>query len=273
MRFTKMHGLGNDFILVDDREGAYEGGAAQARALCNRRTGIGADGVALLRRSAVADVCMFLYNSDGSVAEMCGNALRCIAKYAYERGAVEGASFAVETPAGIKRVEITARGGEAALICADMGQPCFAPEKVPVRWEGEMLMARISALGREFLCTAVNTGVPHAVIFERGLCEEDICRYGAALERHELFPSGVNVDFAEITPAGGIALRTYERGCGRTLACGTGCCAAAVAAARAGLAGRRVTVELQLGALDVEWRQDGRMTMTGPAQQVFEGEI
>ncbi|MDR0840797.1 MAG: diaminopimelate epimerase [Christensenellaceae bacterium] len=275
MQFTKMHGLGNDFILVDDREGVFptpENGAGElARAMCDRRAGIGADGVLLLQNCGEADIQMRIYNNDGSVAEMCGNGIRCFAKYAYDRGVVRQESFSVLTGAGEQRAWICANEGVAAAVRICLGQPLLRKPEIPMAGEGACNLEQITALGRTFTIGAARLGVPHIAVFlQEDITEEDICKYGAALEHHPLFPQRANVNFVQIAGENTLRIRTWERGCGRTLACGTGSGASAVLAARAGYTGRHVTVQLQLGELDIVWAEDG-VYMTGPAAYVFEG--
>ena len=230
MRFTKMHGLGNDFIVIDAMKKEYFPTPDDARRLCNRRTGIGADGLMLVMPSQKADLRMRLLNSDGSTAEMCGNGIRCFAKFAYERGMVRSNPIKIETPAGIKLAELTVKGGRVTAIRVDMGEPLLDKKDIPMKGEGVCRLETIEALGREFTFSAVNTGVPHMAVFGE-VTEEDILKFGPALERHPLFPAKVNVNFINVEPDGSISVRTWERGCGRTLACGTGSCAAAAALA------------------------------------------
>ena len=267
-----MHGLGNDFIVIDAMEKEYFPTPDDARRLCNRRTGIGADGLMLVMPSQKADLRMRLLNSDGSTAEMCGNGIRCFAKFAYERCMVRSNPIKIETPAGIKLAELTVKGGRVTAIRVDMGEPLLDKKDIPMKGEGVCRLETIEALGREFTFSAVNTGVPHMAVFGE-VTEEDILKYGPALERHPLFPAKVNVNFIKVEPDGSISVRTWERGCGRTLACGTGSCAAAVCASMAGFTGRSVKVHLALGELLIEWAENGHIYMTGPAEETFEGNI
>ena len=277
MEFTKMHGLGNDFILVEDLQRLYggEAGAAMARQLCQRRTGIGADGLIFIQGGERAPLRMRLYNSDGSLAEMCGNGIRCFARYAYDQGLVQAPAFPIETDAGVKEARLTLEGGQVTAVEICMGAPAFAPEDIPMDAPGrEFVLGKLEALGREFLCSAVHTGVPHLVVFlEEPLAEEDILRYGPALEHHPAFPRRTNVNFVQVTGPDSLSVRTWERGCGRTLACGTGSCAAAVCAARAGYTGRQVEVALALGSLHIRWAEDGQIYMAGPAAYAFTGSL
>lgn len=273
MRFVKMQGLGNDFIIMDDMQQSLSITPDMAREICHRRLGVGADGLMLVRPSKEADVTMFLYNSDGSVAEMCGNGIRCFAKYVYDSGIVKKTDFAVETLAGIKIIHLTLEDGEVAGVRVNMGSPAFDKADIPMIGEGECRLEQIAVLGRKFTCSAANTGVPHLVVYVDDISEEDILKYGAALETHPLFPAKINVNFAQIKGKDRITVRTWERGCGRTFACGTGSCAAAVCAARDSYTNKNATVELAFGELYIEWAQDGSIYMTGPAKTVYEGEI
>lgn len=273
MEFTKAHGLGNDFIIIEDMEGSLSMTGEDAARLCDRRTGIGADGLMLVRPSDRADAYMHLFNSDGSVAEMCGNGIRCFAKYLYHSGLAKKPVLAIDTPAGIKQAELRIENGSVSAVRIDMGVPLPERKDVPMVGEGPCELITIPVEGRDFLCTALNTGVPHLVIFESGLTEGEICHFGPLFERHPLFPAGTNVNFAHINNDGSISVRTWERGCGRTLACGTGSCACMVAAAMAGYTPRSAVIRLALGELFTEWAEDGHIFMTGPAEFSFRGSV
>ena len=266
-----MHGLGNDFIVIDAMEKEYFPTPNDARRLCNRRTGIGADGLMLALPSQKADLRMRLLNSDGSTAEMCGNGIRCFAKFAYERGMVRSNPIKIETPAGIRLVEMTIENGIVTAVRVDMGEPLFEKKDIPMKGEGICRLETIEALGREFTFSAVNTGVPHMAVFGE-VTEEDILKYGPALERHPLFPAKVNVNFINVEPDGSISVRTWERGCGRTLACGTGACAAALDAYRRGYCENEVEIRLPKGRLTVQIDRDGSVWMSGPAKRIGKGE-
>ena len=273
MRFTKMHGLGNDFIVIDAMEKEYFPTPNDARRLCNRRTGIGADGLMLALPSQKADLRMRLLNSDGSTAEMCGNGIRCFAKFAYERGMVRSNPIKIETPAGIKLAEMTIENDLVTAVRVDMGEPLFEKKDIPMKGEGICRLETIEALGRSFTISAVNTGVPHMAVFGE-VTEEDILKYGPALERHPLFPAKVNVNFINVEPDGSISVRTWERGCGRTLACGTGTCAAVAAMCALGVCekGSNVQVQLRGGTLTIRVTDEG-ILMTGPAETAYEGDV
>lgn len=272
MRFAKYHGLGNDFIIIEDMARAIHNPEALARRLCSRRLGIGADGLVLARPSERAEAFMAIYNSDGSPAEMCGNAIRCFAKYLYDSGLCKREELAIDTLAGVKTARLALESGRVSAVEVDMGEPLFQRRHIPMEGEGECIMQPLTAGGRTFTCCAVNTGVPHIVAFVEEISEEEILRYGPLLEGHPLFPRRANVNFARALKDGAIALDTWERGCGRTLACGTGACAAAVCAHRAGLTGPEAEIRLAHGSLHIS-RRRGRVYMRGPAAEVFTGEL
>lgn len=273
MRFVKAHGLGNDFVIFDDRGEALSGLNALSARVCDRRTGIGGDGMMLVRSSKVADVRMLIFNSDGSEAEMCGNGIRCFSKFVFDKGIVPLKRFYVETLAGVMDVALEAENGRAGAITVGMGRPEFACEKIPVSGTGTCELQTLTVLGRSFTFSAVLLGVPHVVVFVDDLEATDLQTYGPAIEKHPLFPKGANVNFTQVLGKDRIAVRTWERGCGATLACGTGASSAAVCSALAGYTGREVTVELALGMLNISWNTDGAVFMRGPAELVFEGEL
>lgn len=272
-----MHGLGNDFILVEDLNAAIEDGQCPslAQQLCHRRTGIGADGLMLIRRGTQAPVRMRLYNSDGSLADMCGNGIRCFARYVYDHNILNSLRFPIETDAGIKEAALTLTEGQVSAVEISMGAPAFARPDIPMLGgDGVCRLVPIQALGHTFTCSAVNTGVPHLVVFlEEALPESDLLRYGPALEAHPLFPKRTNVNFTRVLDENTLEVRTWERGCGRTLACGTGSCAAVVCAAAAGFTRRQAQVRLALGSLSIRWAEDGNIYMAGPAAYSFTGSI
>lgn len=271
MQFRKYHGLGNDFILTDDLDGSLEATPARAVRLCDRHTGIGADGWLLIRPSKNCDIQMFLYNSDGSVAEMCGNGLRCFAKDVYDRGIVPKEDFTVETLAGVMAVHVTAENGRAKLVTANLGRAVFDRPSIPMTGEGVCRCETVRVLDRDLTFSACRMGVPHAVVFGRDFTDADVLRYGPALETDPMFPRKANINFANILDDHTVEVRTWERGCGRTLACGTGSCATAVLCAREGYTGENVEIRLQEGALRIRVTSDG-VIMTGPAAQAFVGE-
>ncbi len=274
MRFTKAHGLGNDFIIMDDRANAVKANAALAKRLCHRRTGVGADGLILVRPSETCDARMVIFNSDGSEAEMCGNGVRCFAKYVFDKGIVNKESFSVETLAGPMVISVSVENGVATAARVDMGVPESRRPFIPMQGEGECRLEKLTVLGREFTFSTILLGVPHTVVFVDEIPPyEELCRYGAAIETLPLFPRKTNVNFTRVMDDKNLEVRTWERGCGATLACGTGSSSAAVCAAMAGFTGRRVRVHLELGALDIDQEQNGHVFMTGPAAFAYEGEV
>ncbi|CAB3393618.1 diaminopimelate epimerase [Kyrpidia spormannii] len=273
MKFVKMHGLGNDFVVVEVHALPVDPGAL-ARNWCDRHFGIGADGLVFVLPSDRADVQMRIFNADGSEAEQCGNAVRCVGKYAFERGLVRRRDLVVETLAGLQRIVLGGNGSRVEEVTVDMGEPILEPGRIPVALaEGGTPSGRVEAAGREWAFTAVSMGNPHAVIFVDDVEGTDVRGVGSEVETNPLFPNRVNVEFVETLGPGEIRLRVWERGCGETLACGTGACAAVVAGVLEGRSGRKVQVHLPGGTLKIEWAEDGRVYMTGPAVEVFRGEI
>ena len=271
MHFYKYHGLGNDFILTPDLDGALDASPEKAARLCNRHTGIGADGWLLVRRSESCDVAMFLYNSDGSVAEMCGNGLRCFAKFVYDQRIVAREDFTVETLAGVMHVHVTAENGQALQITANLGRASLERAAVPMVGQGVCDRETVRVLDRDFTISACRMGVPHVVVFGRDFTDADVLKYGPVLETSPLFPEKANINFANLLDAGTVEVRTWERGCGRTLACGTGSCATAVLCHAAGFTGEQVEIRLQEGSLRIRLTPEG-VVMTGPAELAFQGD-
>ena len=273
MRFVKMHGLGNDYIYVDTTRERVEDPPGLAVAMSRPHVGVGADGLVLIGASQCADLSMRMFNADGSEGEMCGNAVRCIGKYAYERGLVRRETMTLQTRAGVKTLRLTVEDGRVSRVRVDMGAPILDGPSIPaLLGEGRIVRRPLEAGGRAFEVTCVSMGNPHAVIFlHEDVDAFDVGRYGPLLERHAAFPNRTNVEFAALVAPGRIRMRVWERGSGMTLACGTGACATAVAASLCGLTGERSTLVLDGGELDVEW-SGGTVYMTGPAAFVFEGE-
>jgi len=272
LKFTKMHGLGNDFIVTRHVPvPAVKKLIPRVPALCDRRTGIGADGVILILPSRRADFRVRIFNADGSEAEMCGNGIRCCARYAFERGMSAKKKLSFETGAGIIVTE--RRGG---MVRVDMGAPVLEAADIPTAQKaGRVICKPMKVLDKTLEIAAVSMGNPHAVIFTDALTDDLVHRYGAALERDPFFPRRVNVEFVTVISPVEARMRVWERGCGETRACGTGACAAVVAGICTGKLSRRVTIHLAGGDLAVEW--DGNemhsVYMTGPAQRVFDGEV
>lgn len=273
MEFTKVHGLGNDFIVLDGRSGEVRDYNALAVPLCHRQTGIGADGLLIVLHSDCADIRMRIINSDGSEAEMCGNGIRCFAKYVYEKGIITHSPFSIETLAGIMRPDILLENGAVTGVRVDMGEPFLECRQIPVEGEGRCIDREMTVLGQKLRYTSVLVGVPHTAVFVDDLTDVDIAGLGNAIEHAPVFPRRTNVNFAHVLDQRTIEMRTWERGCGRTLACGTGACSTAVACVLNGKTGRSVDVNIELGTLHIDWAQDNHVYMTGPAQIVFTGNI
>ena len=274
MDFVKMHGLGNDFVFIEDKTGQDKDYTALARAMCNRHTGIGADGLIVIVDSRVADVRMRIINSDGSEAEMCGNGIRCFAKYVYDRGIIEKKRFTVETPAGIMEPEITVGAdNKAKLITINMGRPSFNRSEIPMEGaDGRVLNEDLCVDGENWKITSLLMGVPHTVTYVDDVDTVDIEKIGPLFEKHEAFPKHTNINFAQQMDDRTVKVRTWERGAGATLACGTGSCSVAVASFLNGRTGREVDIQLPLGTLHIEYREeDGNVYMTGPAAVSFTG--
>lgn len=274
MKFTKMHGIGNDYVYVNCFEETVEDPEKTAIAVSNRHFGIGSDGLILIKPSQTADFEMAMYNADGSRGEMCGNGIRCVAKFVYEKGLTDKKEISVETLGGIKYLKLDVRDGVVESVCVDMGQPELLPDRIPVKAEGEKVVAEpIEAAGNEYRMTCVSMGNPHCVIFMDQVDNLAIEQIGPVFENHPRFPKRINTEFAKVIDRHTIQMRVWERGSGETLACGTGACATAVAAVLNGLTEEEVTVRLSGGDLKIRWdRTADKVYMTGPATIVFEGE-
>ena len=276
MKFTKMHGLGNDYIYVNGFEEHPANLPALARSLSDRHFGIGADGLVVIAPSDIADFRMIMFNADGSQGAMCGNAARCIGKYVYDRGMTRKTAVTLETLSGVKTLLLNVQGGKVVSVRVDMGEPVLDCARVPcLLGSGVVRRAPIEALGRTFAITPVSTGNPHGVIFlEEPVEDFDLRRYGPVLECHPVFPQKANIEFVNVLSRDRLRMRVWERGSGVTMACGTGSCAALVAASLCGLADRRAHVVLDGGELVDEWDEaTGHVFMTGPATHVFDGEV
>ena len=273
IRFWKIHGLGNDYILIVDKDQTIKEDKAStiARKLCQRKFSVGADGLLLLSDSDRADVSMKIFNADGSEAEMCGNGIRCLAKYCYENGVVGMKEFVVETLAGLKTVRVIVEDGEVKNVFVNMGKPVFDRGKIPMRGAGRCIYEPLKVDEGEFRITCLSVGNPHCVIFVDDVENVPVRAIGPLIERNTLFPQGVNVGFSQILSRGEIHTRVWERGVGETLACGTGACAAVVAANTLGKVGEKVIVHLLGGDLTIEYGES--LSLLGPAEKVFEGTI
>ncbi|MBP1156102.1 MULTISPECIES: diaminopimelate epimerase [unclassified Paenibacillus] len=278
MNFTKMQGLGNDFIVLAGHTELPQDAAELAVRLCDRHFGIGADGLVYLLPSQKADYMMRIINSDGSEAEQCGNAIRCAAKYIYDHGMVdqETTGLTIETiGAGPQPVQLSVTGGRVTAVRVDMGAPILAGLAVPTVIEADRVISHpVSVDGREFFFTAVSMGNPHCVIFTEDALQVDLYKWGPELENHPFFPRRINVEFATVRSRDYADMRVWERGAGPTLACGTGACATLVAGVLNGLMDRKATVSLKGGDLLIEWNEaDDHVYMTGPAETVFKGTL
>ena len=276
MKFTKMHGIGNDYVYVNCFEETVENPREVAKFVSDRHFGIGSDGLILIKPSKVADCYMDMYNADGSNSAMCGNGIRCVAKYIYDYGITDKTEVDVETAAGIKHIVLTIKDGKVEKARVDMGEPILKPELVPVVGEGEMLVNEpILVDGEEYHMTCVSMGNPHAVVFlEEDVKTLEIEKIGPKFENHERFPERVNTEFMYVIDRNTMNLRVWERGSGETWACGTGTCASVVAAVLNGHTERNVLVHLLGGDLEILWdEKDNHVYMTGPATTVFDGEI
>jgi diaminopimelate epimerase len=266
-----MHGLGNDYVVVDNRDGkiAEADLAVLARRLCERRFSVGADGLLLVSGSTVADVKMRIFNADGSEAEMCGNGIRCFTKYCYENGVARKTELAVETLAGVKHAWLTVENGLVAAVRVDMGEPALERSRIPMLGEGTCINQDLQVDGESFKVTCLSVGNPHCVIFVDNVDDFPVETVGPKIENHSLFPKRTNVEFAQVLNGAELKVRVWERGCGETLACGTGACASVVAGNLLGKVAGKVTVHLLGGDLMVEYGD--RLFLSGPAVKVFEG--
>lgn len=275
MRFTKMHGLGNDYVYVNCFKEKVEHPSEVARFVSDRHFGIGSDGLIMINPSKVADFEMEMYNADGSRGEMCGNGIRCVAKYVYGYGLTDKTSISVETLGGIKYLDLTVKDGKVALVKVDMGKPELKPERIPIVSDEERVVNEpIIVGGMEYRMTGVSMGNPHVVVYVKDLEGVKIEQVGPKFENHERFPKRVNTEFAKVLDRKTVEMRVWERGSGETLACGTGACAVAVASILNGMTEDQVTVKLLGGDLLIEWDQEeDRVYMTGPATVIYDGEI
>jgi diaminopimelate epimerase len=270
MDFTKMQGIGNDFVLIDATSSMPSNPQQLAKAMCERHFGIGADGVIFALPSEKAPLKMRIFNPDGSEAEMCGNGIRCLALFAKEQGLIpaKAKEIEIETKAGILSVSFEADG-----ITVDMGEPILKRKLIPISGEGEAAIGEtLEVNGHSFVFTAVSMGNPHCVIFVDNLAEIEVEKWGPLISNHPLFPNRTNVEFVEVRDEGHLKMLVWERGAGRTLACGTGACASTVAAVINKKTKREVSVSLEGGELKIKWNEeDNHIYLTGPAEKVFYG--
>jgi diaminopimelate epimerase len=286
MKFTKMHGIGNDYVYVNGFEEQVADPAEVARKISDRHFGIGSDGLILILPSDQADVCMRMFNADGSEGEMCGNGVRCVAKYAYDHGLARKNPMRIQTGRGVLTLDLEVRGGKVERVTVNMGGPILEPKKIPFdpkqakargaggRREHEYrLTIKGEGLAEELTIVPVSMGNPHAVIFVEDVAGVELTRLGPIIEHHPAFPARVNAHWASVISPTELRMRTWERGSGITLACGTGACAVVVAGVLTGRLDRQALVHLPGGDLSVEWRpSDNAVHMTGPAVEVFSGE-
>ncbi len=272
MKFCKMHGLGNDYVYVNLFEEKIGDAASLARLISDRHTGVGSDGLILIKPSDCADVRMEMYNADGSRAQMCGNGIRCVAKYAFEKHLATESNFSIETDAGIKWVNCTTERGCVSLVRVDMGLPSFEPSDLPISIKADRVVDwPLSVDDRSFEITCVGMGNPHVVVFVDNLASVDLCHDGPLIERASVFPERTNVHFACVESRSHIHMITWERGSGVTRACGTGACAVCVAGAMTDRSDRRIKATLPGGDLDLDWASNDHVYMTGPTIEVFTG--
>lgn len=275
MKFTKMHGLGNDYVYVNCFEEKIDNPPAVARFVSDRHFGIGSDGLIMINPSKTADFEMEMYNADGSRGEMCGNGIRCVAKYVYDYGLTDKTQISVETLGGIKYLDLTVEDGKVSLVKVDMGKPKLEADLIPIISEREQVIDEpIEVDGKEYHMTGVSMGNPHAVIYVNDVKGLDLEKIGPKFENHERFPKRINTEFVHCIDRQTVEMRVWERGSGETLACGTGACAVAVSSILNNLTDTQVTVKLLGGDLQIEWdREKDRVFMTGPATVVFDGVI
>ena len=275
MKFTKMHGLGNDYVYVNCFEEKIDNPPAVARFVSDRHFGIGSDGLIMINPSKTADFEMEMYNADGSRGEMCGNGIRCVAKYVYDYGLTDKTQISVETLGGIKYLDLTVEDGKVSLVKVDMGKPELEADLIPIISEREQVIDEpIEVDGKEYHMTGVSMGNPHAVIYVDDVKGLDLEKIGPKFENHERFPKRINTEFVHCIDRQTVEMRVWERGSGETLACGTGACAVAVSSILNNLTDTRVTVKLLGGDLQIEWDQKkNHVFMTGPAKVVFDGVI
>ena len=274
IKFTKMHGLGNDYVYIDAINQNIENRSELAKKLSDRHFGIGSDGLILICKSDVADFKMQMFNSDGTEAEMCGNGIRCVGKFVYEKGLTSKTSLNIETIAGIKQLELIVKDNKVEKVKVDMGIPILDSDKIPVITD-DIQNLKLKVLDKNFLFTCVSMGNPHAItVINEDINIFDVSKYGNIIETLACFPRRTNVEFIKILDKNNIEMRVWERGSGETLACGTGACASVVACILNGYTSRRVKVKLLGGMLEIEWNtNNNHVYMTGEATTVFEGTI
>lgn len=275
MKFTKMNGCGNDYVYINGFVEKVENPNELARKVSDRHFGIGSDGLILILPSKEADFCMRMFNADGSEGEMCGNGIRCVAKYVYDHKMTNEKRISIETKAGIKYLDLTVEKEKVTKVRVDMGEPILEPEKIPVKSEKKRVINEpIEVAGKTWNMTCVSMGNPHAVVFVENTKNFEIEKYGPLFESHEVFPNKTNTEFVQILSRNEINMRVWERGSGETLACGTGTCASVMACLLNGYTDENVLVHLLGGDLQIAYdKETNHVFMTGPAETVFEGEL
>ena len=274
MRFTKMHGIGNDYVYVNCFEERIDNPAELAVKMSRYHYGVGSDGLILICPSDDADFEMKMYNADGSMSEMCGNGTRCVGKYVYDKGLTDKTTVRLMTGAGLKILRLNVQDGKVATVRVDMGAPEMRPELVPVDLPGDMVMGcPLEVEGVNYDIHCVSMGNPHCIVFVDDPEHVDVEGVGRLLENHPIFPNRANIEFVQVVNRQHLRMRVWERGSGETLACGTGACASLVVAVLTGRAERKVTMDLLGGSLELEWAEDdGHVYQEGPAKIVFDGE-
>lgn len=277
MKFTKMHGLGNDYVYMDcTKSGVPDNVSDLAQFVSNRHFGVGSDGLILICASDTCDFKMKMYNADGSEAQMCGNGIRCVGKFVYDKGLTNKTNITVETLAGVKVLQLNIKNGKVGTVKVDMGEPILEAIKIPVIADEKEVVKnlKITALDKEFKFTCVSMGNPHAITIVEDVDSFDVEKYGSLLEIDKHFPEKANIEFIQIIDRNTVKMRVWERGSGETFACGTGACATTVACILNGFIEDEVTVKLLGGDLNIKWnKEDNHIYMTGPATTVFEGEL
>lgn len=275
MKFTKMHGIGNDYVYVNCFQEKVDNPSEVAKFVSDRHFGVGSDGLILIKPSQIADCEMDMYNLDGSQGAMCGNGIRCVAKYVYDYGIVPKTTLRIATKSGIKELNLTVENGKVSLVRVNMGSPILETSKIPVvSDQSQAVNQPIKVNGHTYYFTGVSMGNPHAVVYLDDVDNLDIEKIGPAFEKHPVFPDRVNTEFVKVIDRKTLKMRVWERGSGETLACGTGACAVAVSSILNNLTGEEVTVKLLGGDLKIHWdRLENLVYMTGPATTVFDGEI
>lgn len=276
LKFTKMQGLGNDYVYMDCTEiGVPDNVISLAQFLSNRHFGVGSDGLILICASTICDFRMRMFNQDGSEAQMCGNGIRCVGKFVYDKGLTTKKEITIETLAGAKRLKLQVENDKVQEVEVDMGEPIFEASRIPVvAQDSPTMKLKLQAEEREFVCSCVSMGNPHAVTIVETLEDFEVEKYGRKLEVDSHFPEKANIEFVKVLDKSTIQMRVWERGSGETFACGTGACAVAVACHFNGLTNNEVTVKLLGGDLNIRWsKEDNHVYMTGPAVTVFEGEL